>query len=265
VEQVPEHYAGMYRHAAADTYAEVRRAIYGEDLGQNSWLTREELDRFAAALRLGPAVRLLDVACGSGGPAMHLVRTTGCVVTGVDASDDAITAAGELAGAGGKARFLIADAAARLPFDDGAFDAIVCIDAINHLASRPAVLADWARLLRPGGRLSYTDALVVTGPVSSDEVAVRASIGYQVVTPPGANERLLEAAGLHVLEADDLTDSFARIAARRRDVRAGHADTLRQIEGDAAFDGRQQFFDLTARLAEERRLSRFAYLAERPA
>jgi SAM-dependent methyltransferase len=58
-------------------------------------------------------------------------------------------------------------------FAAGSFDPIVCIDAICHLPDRDAVLADWSRLLKPGGRAVFTDPLVVTGPISSREVAVR--------------------------------------------------------------------------------------------
>ena len=50
-----------------------------------------------------------------------------------------------------------------------------CIRSIETAAS--LVLVDWARLLRPSGRLLFTDPLTVTGPLGSDEIAIRTSIG----------------------------------------------------------------------------------------
>jgi hypothetical protein len=64
--RVVDHYGAHYRDFAADVYAEVRRAAFGEDVGQNSWITVDELDRLVSRLELGPETRLLDVACGSG-------------------------------------------------------------------------------------------------------------------------------------------------------------------------------------------------------
>jgi len=57
------------------------------------------------------------------------------------------------------------------------------------------VLRDWHRLLRPGGRMLFTDALVITGPMTSEEIANRASIGFYMFVPPGENERLIREAG----------------------------------------------------------------------
>jgi hypothetical protein len=64
------------------------------------------------------------------------------------------------------------------------------------------------------------------------------------------------------VDVEDTTNDLADIAARRRDARAEHAKALREIEGHAAFEGRQRFFDIVATLAREHRLSRFAYTAE---
>jgi ubiquinone/menaquinone biosynthesis C-methylase UbiE len=158
--QVVDHYRAQYRDFAADVYAEVRRAAFGEDLGQNSWLTVEELDRFVSRLALRPAACLLDVGCGSGGPALHVARRTGCHVVGVDLYEDAVMEGTRLAREAGlerKASFLRADASEALPFEDCSFDALLCIDSINHLPDRRRVLADWARVLQPGGRLLFTD------------------------------------------------------------------------------------------------------------
>jgi SAM-dependent methyltransferase len=266
--QVTDHYGAQYREFAADVYAEFRRAAFGQDVGQNSWLTADELERFAVELQLGSSSRLLDVGCGSGGPALHLVGLTGCQVVGIELYDEAVTNANQTAreaGLADRATFRQADASQTLPFDAGGFDAVVCIDAINHLPDRRRVLADWARLLRPGARLLFTDPVIITGILHSNELAIRTSIGYFLFVPPGENDRLLAAAGLTVFGVQDTTSELAVIARRRCDARGERAQVLRRIEGDETFDGRQRFFDMVARLARERRLSRFVYLAEKPA
>jgi cyclopropane fatty-acyl-phospholipid synthase-like methyltransferase len=72
--KVPDHYSAQYGQFAA----------VGEDIGQNSWLTVEELERFAGWLELDQSSKLLDGGCGSGGPALHIARLTGCEIVGVE-------------------------------------------------------------------------------------------------------------------------------------------------------------------------------------
>jgi SAM-dependent methyltransferase len=269
-EEPPEavsYYGAYYRNFADDAYAEIRRAEFGEDLGQNNWQTRSELERFASQLELAPAARLLDVACGAGGVTVHLAQVTGCEATGVDQEEAGLANARRLAreaGIDARARFLQADASRPLPFDDGSFDAVLCIDALNHLPGRQAVFADWARALTPGGKLLFTDPVTITGLVSSQELALRSSIGYFDFAPPGEDARLLSAAGLHVIAVEDLTETIDAVARRRFDVRAERSEALRALEGDDAFEGRQRFLVTVAKLARERRMSRFAFLAEKP-
>src|SRR5262249_3620928 len=100
-----------------------------------------------------------------------------------------------------------------------------------------------------------------TGPLGSDEIAVRTSIGYGLFVSLGVNERLLRDNGLRVLDVHDTTESTARIAHRRYEARAQHSDRLRQVEGETTFDGRQRFFQMAATLAREHRLSRLAFIA----
>jgi SAM-dependent methyltransferase len=266
--EVADHYGAHYRDFTAGVYGDVRREAFGSDVGQNSWLTVEELERFGSLLGLGPRSRLLDVACGSGGPSLHLARLTGCELVGVEVFEEAVAhgaSAAREAGLEGRASFVRADAGKTLPFESGSFDAVLCIDAINHLPDRPRVLAEWARLVRPHGRVVFTDPVVVTGALSAEEIAIRASIGYFLFLPPGENERLLEEALLHVVGVDDTTAQLAEVARRRHDARANHADELTRLEGADAFEGRQRFFALVGALAQERRLSRLVYTATRAA
>src|SRR5215471_1023502 len=122
-------YASAY--AGLDVRERVRRETYGEDLGQSSWMTVDELDDFGEWLELHDGSRLLDVGSGSGGPALHLAETTGAAVVGVDVLEEGIAAATAQAQAYDleeRATFVRANAAERLPFENESFDAVLSVD-----------------------------------------------------------------------------------------------------------------------------------------
>jgi len=180
-------YGTAYGNFAAQALEQVRRETYGEDFGQSSWVTGQEYRRFFRLLELTAADHVLDVGCGSGGPAVFLARELGCRVTGVDVNEAGIQAGLTLtrqAGLEGQIGFRRADVRDPLPFPAGAFDAIVCLDAMCHLPDRGRLLGEWRRVLRPGGRMLYTDPVVVTGLVSNGELATRSSTGYFEFCPP---------------------------------------------------------------------------------
>src|SRR5215207_2102588 len=116
-----------YSHFTDQVLDAIRKETFGDDIGQNSWLTADEYARFLHWLGLSPTHHVLEVASGSGGPALHLARTTGCRVTGLDVNESAVATATEQAKRAGQAeqvRFLVSDANARVPFDEGSFDAL---------------------------------------------------------------------------------------------------------------------------------------------
>jgi ubiquinone/menaquinone biosynthesis C-methylase UbiE len=244
----------------------VRRETYGDDLGQSGWMTVDELEHFGEWLALGPDSRLLDVGCGSGGPALRLSETTGARVVGVDILDEGIAAATEQAQALGledRTSFVRVDAGEALPFEDESFDAVLSIDAMCHLPNRLVVLKEWHRVTSRGGRVLFTDPTVVTGLVTGAEIAIRSSIGLYVFSVASMNELLLAEAGFELLRQGDLTENMAAIAGRWRNARAEFSDELVADEGEATFLAIQRFLEVSHVLASERRLSRYAYLAAR--
>lgn len=260
------HYDAHYKHFASTVVAEVRREAFGEDIGQNSWLTVDEYRQFLGWLNLNPQAHVLDVASGSGGPALFMAQSTGCRVTGIDVNENGVANANRLAqerGLDGRVRFQQGDAGKPLAFADGTFDAIVCIDSINHLPDRPRVLAEWRRLLRPGGHLLFTDPITVTGILTSEEIAIRSSIGFFLYTPQGADARLLESAGFTLLRHEDVTENVAAVAKRWYDARQRRRDAVIRIEGSETFEGQQRFFMVAHTLAAECRLSRFVFLTRK--
>jgi ubiquinone/menaquinone biosynthesis C-methylase UbiE len=262
------HYDANYGNFEAQLYAEIRREAFGEDIGQSSWITADEQDRFLNDLALAKGKRLLDVACGSGGPALRIAEKTKVSLVGIDVHGQAISTAQSLAAQrklAEPAEFRVANAAEPLPFPGEYFDAVTCIDAINHLPDRPRVISEWARILKPGGRLLFTDPITVTGPLTNDEIATRSSIGFFLFVPIDYDRNLLAACGLQLLIYEDVTPNMAKLAERRMAARASRDRQLRQIEGDESFQSQQNFFAVAARLARERRLSRFLYVAVKPA
>ncbi|WP_433975875.1 class I SAM-dependent methyltransferase [Tunturiibacter lichenicola] len=259
------HYNANYGNFQTELYAQIRCEAFGEDIGQNSWLTSDEQDKFLEWLDLSPSKTLLDVACGAGGPALRLSAITGCSIVGIDIHEQAVTTATSLAAQRGlveRAKFRSTDAAGRLPFSDASFDVIICIDAINHFSDRPRVVAEWTRLLKVGGRLLFTDPITLTGPLTNAEVAIRSSAGVYLFVPYGYDESVIAQCGLRLLVSEDVTANMAKVAEARLAARASKSAVLREIEGDQAYDGQQEFLAVAACTAREGRLSRFVYVAE---
>jgi SAM-dependent methyltransferase len=197
-----------------------------------------------------------------------LAAVRGCHVTGVDINHNGVRNAERLAmvrGVADRVTFRAVDASQPLPFPAATFDAVVSNDAMCHIPKRLEILRDWHRVVRPHGRILFTDAMVVTGLVTHEEIAIRSSIGFYLFLPPGENERLIVQAGFTLLSTEDVTAGAAAIAQRWHDARERHRVELVEREGDANFAGLQRFLACVQRLSAERRLSRYCYLAEKAA
>jgi SAM-dependent methyltransferase len=260
-------YNSAYSNYGLDLYAGIRVETYGEDLGQTSWVTSRESLEIPVLLEIGPASKVLEIGCGSGRYALRVAEQTGCQLVGVDINPHGILNANHLARSGNMAslvRFEQHDVSKALPFENGTFDAIFSNDSLCHMPARRSVLVELARVLKPGGRLLFSDALVVGGLLTNEEIATRSSIGIYVFSPAGTNEGLMEQVGLRVDRAEDTTDKMADIAKRWHDSRRQRAIELVAVEGAANFDGLQRFLSCVCTLALERRLLRLMYLAHKP-
>lgn len=257
-------YNGAYGNFGLDLYCSIRIDTYGEDLGQTSWVTMAEADEIPRFLGLNGQSNALEIGCGSGRYAVRVAERIGCRLTGLDINPNAIQTANDLARTSSRQdhlKFAKCDVSKPLPFEKDSFDACFSNDAICHLPGRASVLAEIYRILKPGGRLLFTDALVIGGMVSQDELSMRSSIGYYVYCPPGENERLITKAGFRPLEAIDTTTNVVEVAGRWRAARLKNKSALVSLEGEAQFEGIQRFLGCVRDLCAERRLLRFLYSA----
>ena len=142
---------GAYRRWSA-TYDAPRNSLFDSD--------EPVMQEILEAL---PAGTVLDAACGTGRYAAYLAAQ-GHRVLGVDSSPEMLHRARVRVPQG---RFLRGELH-RLPVADGAVDVVVCALALVHVPTLAPVMAEFARVLRPGGHLAISDVhrdLVMLGSV----------------------------------------------------------------------------------------------------
>jgi SAM-dependent methyltransferase len=260
-----DNYEKIYRHFDSALMQKVRREAYGDDIGQHSWVVADELRQDISRLQLSATSSLLDLGCGPCGPLVVVVEATRCRATGLEMSAAALEAGAARARAHGvlsQVQLQRCDLNDPLPCANGSFDAAMSLDVVPHLRDRAAAFREVARVLSPSGRFLITDAAVLTGTVSSEQLRLRSGSGAMQFVAPGFNELCLEQAGLRLLETQDRTPSVFRNASGRLSARKAHRQELERVEGSDEFARQQKYLETVAALAEGRALSRIMFLSE---
>lgn len=179
-----------------------------------------ETDILARKAGITASTTVLDVCSALGGPARHMARTIGCAVTGLDATpkmhDEAVRRTKE-AGLDGRASFVLGNAL-DIPYRASSFDVVWGQDAWCYITDKERLVRECARVVRPGGTVAFTD-WIETGSMS-DELwtALHAFMAFPYMETLDGYARLAEAAGLRVVEQEDLTQDFARHVQRYLDA-----------------------------------------------
>lgn len=195
--------------------SEWAKLLLGDSFHPGGLALTEHLGR---ALGLGAQMRVLDVAAGKGASAIHLARTFGCQVVGIDYGGESVAAArlaAQEAAVDHLVTFVQGDAEA-LPFDTAQFDAVICECAFCTFPDKTAAAREFARALKPGGAVGLTD-LTRNGETPDDLRGLLAWVACIAdAQSPGEYERYLQEAGLAVTQIETHDDALAQLV---RDVR----------------------------------------------
>jgi len=128
---------------------------------------------------------ILDVGCGLGAPAVRIAERYGCEITGVNISREQIRQGRELIERrrmSDRVRIVRGDART-LDFPDDSFDAIVCLEAAGDICvseeDKERFVRELHRVLRPNGRLGFSDLALHTGPPPQDDNTLRAVLYHR--------------------------------------------------------------------------------------
>ena len=184
----------------------------------------------------GTPQRILDVACGTGDSTISIARAAaeGTKVTGADISEGMMALVLEKAGkAGVKDRIdlQVADGEA-LPYEDGTFDRVTCAFGIRNFEHKEKGLAEFRRVLKPGGKAVILELSVpqnrvirwvydlyflhilpwVGGSISGDKAAYR-YLPASVHNFPAPNDfcAMMEAAGFRSVRCKTFTLGLCRM------------------------------------------------------
>lgn len=175
-------------------------------------------DAIAAAAGIGEGAEVVDFCAGLGGPARYMAARYGARVTGVDLNPGRVAGAAELSAAVGLAdrvRVIQGDVT-DTGLGDASVDVVMSQEAFLHIPDKAAAVREAFRLLRPGGRLCFTDWVRHQALTADEAEMLWRGLGAQTLQSIDDYRGLLAAAGFAAVAVDDLTAEWAGILAERR-------------------------------------------------
>jgi cyclopropane fatty-acyl-phospholipid synthase-like methyltransferase len=167
-------------------------------------------DLVAELARVANGQRVLDIGCGIAAPALRIAARCGCEVTAINLSKEQVRQGRRLIERRGMTRSVqIARGDARaLSFPDESFDAIICLEAAGDICvaekDKLRLVRELHRLLRPGGRVGFSDLALIEPPSAHEQRALRALLyhgGADLVTDWPS---LFESHGFTIIERRDI-------------------------------------------------------------
>jgi len=174
-------------------------------------------DALAAAAKMTAGAQVADFCAGLGGPSRYFAHTYGVSVTGIELTPARVEGAGiltRLVGLEDQVRVVEGNVMA-VPLDDNSMDAVVSQEALLHVPDTAQAVAEAYRILKPGGRLAFTD-WVLHEPMSDVDTEIMwQGMATQDLQSMDAYQAILRQAGFSDVVVDDLTADWGPILEER--------------------------------------------------
>ena len=174
-------------------------------------------DALAQRAEIKPGEHVADFCAGLGGPARYLAHRYGAVITGIELNPNRVTGAEGLTrrvGLQDRVR-IIQGNVMDVPLADESMDVVVSQEAFLHIPDKGKALREALRILKPGGRLVFTD-WVAHRPLAPDEAETMwRGIAAQTIQSFATYRDLLQGTGFVIRSVDDLTTEWGVVLDER--------------------------------------------------
>jgi ubiquinone/menaquinone biosynthesis C-methylase UbiE len=173
-------------------------------------------DALAECAQIGRGSRVVDFCAGLGGPARYLAHRYGADVTGIELTPARVNGAGELTrlvGLQSSVR-VIEGNVMQVPLR-GSVDVVVSQEALLHVPDTERALAEAYRILRPGGRIAFTDWVAHRPLSSADEELMWQGMAVANLYSLQAYADIIRRVGFAVNSVEDLTVDWGVILKQR--------------------------------------------------
>jgi sarcosine/dimethylglycine N-methyltransferase len=208
-----------------------------KDYDQDHFGGLEAVDVLAEKAGIDASTRVLDVCSGMGGPARYLAHRLGCRVTGLDITKSRHEAAMRLTVLVGLEHLvdLRLGNALDMPFADATFDVVIGQEAFAHVPDKPRLIAECARVVRPGGIIAFTDILRREALSAAEFERLRDDMTFQSLETLDGYGRLLARSGCALIVRDDLSAWWTEVLQGRLAMYRSLEDTTVARFGRAHF------------------------------
>ena len=190
---------------------------------------------------------VLDVCSGVGGPSRYLAHRYGCRVVGLDFTESRYHAAQYLTRLVGLDRLVSYrhGNALAMPFGESEFDVVIGQEAWCHVPDKARLIAECARVLKPGGVIAFTDILRQPALTDAEWQQLAREMTYADLGSFERYRALLEQNGFAIEACDNLSAEWAEILKNRLAMyRSLKDETIRRFGAAhfAAWDSSYSFF-----------------------
>jgi sarcosine/dimethylglycine N-methyltransferase len=177
----------------------------------------EANDALAARAGIGKGTRVVDFCAGLGGPSRYLAHRYGADVTGIELTPARVKGAEELTRLVGLQNIVrvIEGNVMHVPLPDATVDVVVSQEALLHVPDKERTLAESYRILKPGGRIAFTDWVAHRPLSSSDKELMWQGMAVADLYNLQAYADLIRRAGFTVNSVENLTGDWGAILKQR--------------------------------------------------
>ena len=206
-------------------------------------------DVLAERAGIGKGTRVVDFCAGLGGPSRYFAHRYGADVTGIELTPARVKGAEELTrrvGLAHKVR-VIEGNVMHVPLAADSVDVVVSQEALLHVPDKPRALAEAYRILKPGGRIAFTDWVAQRPLSGADRELMWQGMAVTDLYDPPTYAGLVRKAGFVVNPVEDLTAEWGEILVHRL---AMYRKLREETQAAGTPAGHDAFYESYVRLVE---------------